>query len=236
MTMKQKSVLMSTLLLMLCLALVAAGTYALFTDEVTLTNHLEAGHMDITLKRIKLETLTLDTASGFLVEKNDDTVEDFSNGTDKNIFGLDESAVIVPGCTYTATMQLMGVDKDNPDRVNNVAFSYWLEIKFDGNKSNGELADQLTVIVTTKDGTEHEVVLREGKFIGGEASPIGTVKLNRPEDDPETFKVTVIFDDLNTNNDAQGDNVTFDLIVHAVQATKKPTTTGSGSGSGTTTP
>ena len=224
MTTKQKSVLMSVLVLVLCLALIAGGTYALFTDQVTLTNHLEAGQMDITLKRIKLETWTLDTETGFLVQETDDTVVDFSEGTDKNVFGLADNAVIVPECEYTATMQLMGIDPDKPERVNNVAFSYWLEIKLDSANSSEDFADQLKVVITTKDGTETEVTLKDGKFIGSKDAPVGTVELNRPANDPETFKVSVTFLDLDNNNDVQSDKVSFDLIVHAVQATKAPTT------------
>jgi len=59
-TTKKRSVLLSVMTLVLCLALVAGGTYALFSDQVTLTNHLEAGTLDITLTRTKLVTKSLD--------------------------------------------------------------------------------------------------------------------------------------------------------------------------------
>ena len=51
MTKRKRSVLLSILTLVLCLSVVAAGTYALFTDDVTFEEHLNAGSLDITLIR-----------------------------------------------------------------------------------------------------------------------------------------------------------------------------------------
>ena len=215
MTTKQKSVLLSVLMLVLCLALVAGGTYALFSDDVTLTNHLEAGTLDITLKRTKLETLSLDNNTGYLAENVNTDVVDFSTPNDRNVFDIEDGVLIVPCSSYTATMEIT-----NDVATSDVAFSYWLEIRF-GSESDLELANQLRVVLTTEDGVEHEVILSNGAMIGSEGAPIGTLAKTASE----TFKISVEFLDLDNNNDAKSKKVSFDLIVHAVQAIKAPTAT-----------
>lgn len=219
MTTKQRSVLLSVLMLVLCLALVAGGTYALFTDDVTLTNHLQAGKMDITLKRTKLVTYELDTTTGYLTDGGSDEVVDFSGETTRNVFDIENGALIVPKSSYTATMEIT-----NDSTASDVAFAYWLEIKFD-NQTSADLADQLTVTVVTDDGTQNgkttEVTLSAGQtFIGSETAPIGTLAKTKSQ----TFKVSVLFDDLDNNNDVQNKTVHFDLIVHAVQVVSAPST------------
>jgi predicted ribosomally synthesized peptide with SipW-like signal peptide len=84
-------------------------SFALFTDTQTVTNHLRAGDLDITLNRIGLtktvlndqgylDTVTLQTAS-------DDPVP-FSGDSRENVFGLLSGEKIVPGSKYQATMQI----------------------------------------------------------------------------------------------------------------------------------
>ena len=68
MTKKKRTILLSVMTAVLCLALVAGGTYALFSDQVTLTNHLEAGKLDITLTRTYLKTKSLNSQTGYLDE------------------------------------------------------------------------------------------------------------------------------------------------------------------------
>ena len=62
---KLRTLLMCTLSIMLCMATVVVGTYALFTDKVTLNNHLQAGTLEISLVRTKLTKTEL-TADGYL--------------------------------------------------------------------------------------------------------------------------------------------------------------------------
>ena len=104
MSVKKRSVLLSVMTLVLCLALMAAGTYALFSDYVVLDNHLVAGTMDITLKRSSLVTKSLDTSTGFLVDTENTELIDFSKPWDptkpelknKNIFDITDETLIVP--------------------------------------------------------------------------------------------------------------------------------------------
>ena len=212
MTKQKRSILLSVLMLALSLALVASGTYALFSDQVTLTNHLEAGTLDITLVRTSLTTRSLNNETGFLVgtEKSEDV--DFSAPSDKNVFDMTDDTLVVPGCWYSAEMQIA----NNSD----VAFGYWLEIVFD-DEEDLALADQIEVTITTVDGTTKAKLSESAGLIGAENAPIGILA----KTGSQLFTVRVEFSDLDhsVNNTAKSQSVNFDLIVHAVQITSEPT-------------
>ena len=212
--MKKRSVLLSVLTLVLCLSLVASGTYALFSDQVTLKNHLQAGTLDITLIRTNLKTLSLDDATGFLVNTENPEDVDFSAPTDRNVFDITDETLVVPGCVYSAEMAI----SNNTD----VAFGYWLEIVFEDDVDL-TLAEQLKITVTTVDTAKSVsgmLNVTHG-LIGSEASPIGILAKNA---DPALFTVTVEFANLDhsVNNNAKLSSFDFDLVVHAVQVTTAP--------------
>lgn len=219
MTKKKRSVLLSVMTLVLCLALIAGGTYALFSDQVTLTNHLEAGTLDITLTRTNLVTTSLNADTGFLVKTENPKDIDFSkpadpndpNAENKNVFDITDGALIVPGCMYSAEMQIA----NNSD----VAFGYWLEIVFDDTKDL-TLAEQLKITVTTVDGTTTGMLNASAGLIGKEAEPIGVLA----KGGSALFTVTVEFCNLDDsiNNNAMGKTFDFDVVVHAVQITTAP--------------
>ena len=208
MTKKRRSVLMSAVTFMLCLALVAGGTYALFSDQVTLTTHLQAGTMDITLERINLENSELDPITGFLAVHVDPETVDFSKPNAKNVFDIVDNDLIVPGCSYDATMRIT----NNTD----VAFSYWIEI-IDRNNADIVLGDQLAVTVKA-DNYKETVKVSQGMFIGNEAKPVGVLAKGQSAD----FNVVLEFLNLNNNNAAMGQNLNFDIVVHAVQVVNGP--------------
>lgn len=212
MTTKKRSILLSILTLMLCLALVAVGTYALFSDQVTLENHLQAGTLDVTLTRTSLKTKTLDDATGFLVDNpvNDEDV-DFSKPTTRNVFDLETGDLIVPQSSYLAEMKI----ENNSD----VAFKYWIEVVLK-DSTDPAFAEQLDVKVTTEkmpQGTS--ATLSAGLKVGSEQTPIGTLAKGTSQ----TFTISVTFvDDNDVNNDAMNDELNFDIVVHAVQETEDP--------------
>lgn len=226
MTTKQRSILLAVMTLVLCLALVAGGTYALFSDDVTLKNHLKAGTLDVTLERTKLSVHELNPDTGFInkdpiVDDEDvdfsDPVTDMEDPKFVNVFGITKDTLIAPGCKYTAEMRLT----NNTD----VAFGYWLEIVFD-DKENLELADQLYVTVTTGEGDD-AVTVAQGFLstfsttgeIGAKGSNLDVLAKNTTS----TFTITVEFDsDDDVNNDAKNQSLGFDLVVHAVQVTTDP--------------
>lgn len=219
MTKKKRSVLLSVMTLVLCLALIAGGTYALFSDQVTLTNHLEAGTLDITLTRTNLVTTSLNADTGFLVKTENPKDIDFSkpadpndpNAENKNVFDITDGALIVPGCMYSAEMQIA----NNSD----VAFGYWLEIVFDDTKDL-TLAEQLKITVTTVDGTTTGMLNASAGLIGKETEPVGVLA----KGGSALFTVTVEFCNLDEsiNNNAMGKTFDFDVVVHAVQITTAP--------------
>ncbi|MBR3863367.1 MAG: SipW-dependent-type signal peptide-containing protein [Clostridia bacterium] len=220
MTRKKRSVLLAVLTLVLCLALVAGGTYALFSDKVTLTNHLQAGTLDITLTRTNLVTKSLDDKTGFLVETTNPKDIDFSTPWDpdhperenENVFDIVDGTLVVPGCKYTAEMQIT----NNTD----VAFGYWLEIVFD-DKVDLTLAKQLEITVTTVKGTTAGKLDVSAGLIGSEAKPIDVLA----KTESALFTIAVEFCDLDDdiNNTAKQKSFDFDVVVHAVQITTQPT-------------
>lgn len=215
MTKKKRSILMSVMTLMLCLAMVAGGTYALFTDSVRLATHLQAGNLDITLHRTKLESKILDERTGFLEDYTNGNIIDFSNVDPfhPNVFDIREGDLIVPGSTYTATMRIENKSK--------VAFGYWVEIVLHG--ADPELAKQLQIKVETDDGAYTEHRLNTGSTLGSEQYPIAILAIG--QDDYFDVSVTFVDDRVDnsiTNNDAMDQNVYFDVVVHAVQVTEKP--------------
>ena len=213
MTKRKRSLIMSVLTLLLCVALFAAGTYALFSDEVVLKNHLQAGTLDITLTRTHLLSNSLNENTGFLdLKENPDDV-DFSGENKRNVFDIIKGkTLIVPGCWYSAEMQI----SNNSD----VAFGYWLEIVFD-DKDNLALADQLEVTVVTKNGETQGFLSKlstEIGLIGSETKPISVLAKTKSE----FFTLKVEFKDLKNNNLAKSQSLSFDVVVHAVQIPTAP--------------
>jgi predicted ribosomally synthesized peptide with SipW-like signal peptide len=201
-TNRKRALLVSGSVILLCLTVITGMTLALFTDDEVVTNHLKAGDLDVTLVRTKL-TSTYLTERGFLDTVTDDRDKDFTNGTDENVFALD-GAVIVPQSKYIAEMQV--------SNQSDVAFGYWVEIVYTGS-ADVELADQIEITVNTAQSKR----LSQGLVVGSEKEPIGVIAVGEAGE----FTVTVEFLDLanSINNQAQGDEVTFDLVVHAVQYT-----------------
>ena len=211
MTKRKRSVLLSFTTMMLCLALVVGGSYALFSDQVALTTHLKAGTLDITLERTHLVTRSLDRTTGFLTDGENDEIVDFSRPNSRNVFDLENTDKIVPGCSYTATLRIT----NNTD----VAFRYWVMVI---NRETGEvmpeLAEQLRVSVITKDGRVLEGKVSEGLQVGTAEDPLNIMA----KGDSESFDITLKFLDLETNNAAKSQSLNFDIVVYALQETDAP--------------
>ena len=96
MTKKQRTVLLAALTLMLCLALIAGGTYALFSAQFEMTNHLQAGELKVALERTHLKAFALDPVTGYMTlhDEPDTPPKQFTNGTDDNVFGITGDALI----------------------------------------------------------------------------------------------------------------------------------------------
>lgn len=223
-TNRNRALLVSSSVILLCMAIIFGMTWALFTDTKTVVHHLQAGDLQITLKRTELTKTTLD-ATGRLattvVQTETDAPVDFTDPTDKNVFGLlvkDGNPVdkIIPGAKLVAKMKV----ENNSD----VAFGYWIEVVCKDKTAGEALAKQLRVTVNT--GTEQSALVGKGLAVKGDGGYVGVLEVGSSEE----FSVTVEFLDsadesnkVSDNNGAQNQRLDFDLVVHAVQATATPT-------------
>ena len=215
-----KTLFTSIAAIALAAMLFVAGTYALFTDTITVTNHLQAGTLEATLTRVTLTGNVID-GNGFLVDYEGDENVDFSDPSEENMFDLDNTNYIVPGMYRTAEMKL--------SNQSTVAFAYWIEIVLTDPTLAEDIAlsEQLEVTVTTANdevGVDKKPIENAGTNkieLGTQAAPIGIVTTGGSQN----FTVTVTFKDYgtaedNVNNNAKEANISFDMIVHAVQVTK----------------
>ena len=208
---RKRALLISCSVILLCMSIIVGMTYALFTDSISVKNHLQAGNLEITLKRNSLKYCILND-EGVLAE-NEAGELDLTDPTDKNVFELDrEDVVIVPGSYFDAEMEIAN--------KGNVAFTYSVTIKLQDN-SDRNLAEQLQVTVTRPGETE-AITKKLSEFAGGLEISMGSVNVGQA---PENFNVKVEFiDDVDDtsidNNSAQDNSVEFDLIVKATQATE----------------
>ncbi|MCH5152450.1 MAG: hypothetical protein J1F68_00610 [Clostridiales bacterium] len=190
-----------------CLALIVGGTYALFSDSVNVVNHLQSGELKVQLWRDELSS-TLLSDQGLLTSVQDNVAKEFTKATNDNIFGLSDEVKVVPGCEFGAKFSL----KNNGD----VAICFYLEFVLQGEAN--KLAEQLQLTLKTDTNTQTVMLGNLGeKYLWGNASsPLGNVLL----DGVGTFTVQLKFvDDDEVNNEAQGQQLTVDMIVHAVQLT-----------------
>jgi len=211
-----KVFLYSSVLFLLIACMVWGVSYALFTDEVKVENHLmTSGNLDVTLTRTSLKYTDLND-QGYLdtIEKTD--AVDFTNPTPENIFGIGaDYTKIAPGSYFDATLAI----------ANNgtVAFDYTVEIKLVGDNARAisELAKQLKVYVTDPEGNVEEYWLSD---LDAEHCKVLTGHM-RADESAHEFTVKVEFvNNTEINNDAKDQSASFDLVVSAVQATTAPTT------------
>ena len=206
-TNRSRAMIVSSSIILICLTVLVGMTVVLFTEQEVVGNHLRAGDLNITLERTKL-TSTYLTNLGELDTIVNDEVKDFTRNVKDNVFDLN-GAVIVPQSKYTAEMKITNGSERAPSDVD---FAYWIEIVYNG-ESDVPLAEQINVTVNT----EASKRLNEGLTVGSETDPIGVLAVGESAE----FTVTIEFLDLDiaVNNEAQGNNVKFDLVVHAVQYT-----------------
>lgn len=197
-----RMLLIASMMIMLCMAMLIGGTYALFTDSVSVENHLVAGTLQVRLERTYLSKKTLNNTTGYMTTETDDTVVNFTSTTNENVFGIETGELVVPTSTYEATMKL--------SNVGSVAFTYDVVINL--TSVSNALAEQMRVYV---DGTSVGYLSELAQ--GGQAV-ISSQTMSKI-DTAKTFTVKIVFENLLTNNAAQGQIVDFDLIVNAVQAT-----------------
>lgn len=153
-----------------------------------------------TLNRVGLTGYRME--GGTMVAFTDNSTVDFSNMTSENLFGIREGETVVPGCKFTATMELVN--------DGNFALDYWMEVRMTSGFDSA-LAQQLKVTLTVN-GVEYSTIV--GQPIGGERAPLGQIA----KGEKVTFTLSVEFVESKDNNAAQGQTVSFDLYVTTTQA------------------
>ena len=211
-TNRKRALLVSASVILLCMTIIVGMTWALFTDTQKVNNHLQAGDLSITLKRTELTKTTLNAQGKLVTSAPDTTTKNFSNPTDENVFGIVEGEKIVPGTKYQASMQI--------ENHSDVAFGYWIEIVCTDKTNGADLAKQLKVTVNT--GSDASASVNDGLTVGSSSNYVGELIIGATAE----FTVTVEFLDsfvaennIDHNDLAQGESLSFDLVVHAVQAT-----------------
>lgn len=191
-------------MILLCLCIIIGVVFALFTDSVSVGNHLRAGTLDVTLTRTNLEYSVLNADGELYVTENSERF-DFSGYSSYNIFGISSRDMrIAPGAYFDAELEL--------GNNGSVAFDYSVTVKMLGDSN--ALTDQLKVVVTHPNGTTTEKRLSE--LDGGLSIATGRMTVRG---EVQSFGVRVEFIDDALNNRAQLDTAAFDIIVTAVQAT-----------------
>ena len=219
MTKAKRILLISCSVILLCMSIISGMTYALFTEEINVKNHLQAGNLDVTLTRTNLTYAMLDT-EGYLTETTNEDDLSLTTSTDENVFGLTDDAVIVPGSFFDAELTLTN--------DGNVAFEYGVKLVILSTDVDKDLADQIVVTIT---GTDGAVVVDKkpiSEMTSKDAILVGKMGRNAAGATAEkhVFNVKVEFlDDVTNNlakpnNDVMKQSVAFDLIVEAVQAKK----------------
>lgn len=219
---RPKAIILALVVIVLCISLIVGGTFALFTDKVTINNHLQAGTLKITLIRTAHSYKILDE-DGYLattaVTSESKNVEDADF---KNAFDLPANALIAPQSELSATFEIQNNDT--------VAFSYSVQLVVTDSEGNElEIADftelnkQLKLELTDASGN---TVSRNGDT----ESPANSITVSGAKivevDGSETFTVKLAFiDNTEINNLAQSQNAYFDIVVIATQATDRPTVT-----------
>ncbi len=205
--MKTNKLLLSMLALCLCTVVVIGATYALFTDTVTVNNHLSAGNLKVGLHRISFKETTLGD-SGLL--------EDKTPNTDRIDLTLDNSKVFnilgaVPESIYTAEIEV--------SNHGTVAFDYGVRVLWapndDPDDTDEDFAEQLEITIKS------EKLDAPVTFLLSECQDknidLGFLLWNKGV---ETFTVEVKFLSLAGNNNVRLGSIDFDIQVYATQKTE----------------
>ena len=219
---KKRIIIVSAAIILLCVVIITGATFALFTEDKTITTHLQAGGLDVQLYRTSYSYTVLND-DGTLSPVTGGTRKDFTKPVDENFFGFEgtktEKFRIVPESTFSADMQL----------VNNgtTAFTYDIDIIYssEDTENSNDLASQLLVTVgtytyngqTRVETVTKEAYLNDAVWKTAEGYLAGILTLEEGEKVSEDMFVRVKFVTGSGNNAVMGDSVYFDLVLSCVQ-------------------
>ncbi len=217
---RRKTLLLSIVTLCICTALVAGATFALFTDEATVNNHLQAGNLTVGLYRTAYTENALD-ADGYLKETvvhaqdneliveegNEESDMDLTNEETEWLFSINN---VVPQSYYEADLDVVN--------EGSVAFDHGMKIVMTSGEETA-LADQIRITVTYGDKQTKSFILSEYAANDIDLGVLTTGQSGR-------FTVKAEFIDHgsepdNANNAAQDQTVEFYVQVYATQRVSK---------------
>ncbi|MBR1867492.1 MAG: SipW-dependent-type signal peptide-containing protein [Clostridia bacterium] len=215
---RSTAIILALIAIILSATLITASTFALFSDQVRIQNHLQAGNLKITLARTAYSYSILDE-DGYLKTTGKTGRRDLI-GDITNVFELPDDALIVPTSELSATFDI----ENNDD----VAFVYTVQLLvFDEEHNeiaaedyeNYHLLDQLELKLEGNGQTITEKLSadKDRDFI------IEGTTITVDQKDSFTVKLSFLNLEDDENNKAQNDNVYFDIVIHAVQSTTRPT-------------
>ncbi len=209
---RRRALLLSSLALCVSTTIVVGATYALFTDEVVVNNHISAGNLAVGLTRTKYVSTELNE-QGLLTDKVDETPVNLAT-SNKPVFEVDYA---VPMAIYEATLEI--------ENKGTVAFDYGVRMVLGAETTDSvELASQIEITVTY---TPASGVTTEESFMLSECSNFDVDMGYLINGEKKVFVIQAEFlndEDKNgsfDNNDVMGKSITFDLQVYATQRTKK---------------
>lgn len=218
---RRKTLLLSILTLCICTALVVGGTFALFTDKVTVNNHLQAGNLTVGLYRTAYTENALDS-NGYLVktvvQAQDDVLIDDENNDESDMDLTDEETEWLFSINNAVPQSYYEADIDVVNE-GSVAFDYGMRIVMTSGEETA-LADQIEITVTYGDEQVKTFVLSEYAANDVNLGILTTGESGR-------FTVNATFVDYgsapdNANNAAQNQTVEFYVQVYATQRVSAP--------------
>ena len=202
---KKRTLLLSALTALLGVSVAVGASYALFTDQVTVNNHLSAGSLDVGLYRVEYKENVL-VADGTMAESTPDTTRvDLTQNADK-LFVIDD--LFVPTSWYETTVEV--------SNSGDVAFDYGVRILWKDDPANDKdqiIAGQIQITISVGDTQKEQFYLCDcakydvvlGSMLKGDAA--------------EQFTVKAEFVNRDDNNAAMQAEIEFDLQVYATQKT-----------------
>lgn len=212
---RNRILLLSASIILVCCCLIIGGTYALFTEEARISNHLKAGNLTATLTRQSYSYTYLD-GNGVMQTVNSTAAEedmDFSDANAANFFGLQNNKIdIVPGCKFEAVFSL--------GNAGTTAFNYAFSIEYstENDSNSKKLAELLDVEIGKINGTTRT------KIAGGKLNNITFVDSSYNADhiivggETTNFYVVVSLPHA-TTTEVENGQVYFDFVVSAEQYT-----------------
>jgi len=217
---KINTLLLSAVTLLMSVTLMIAGSFALFTDTVTIQNSLQAGELKVTLVRASVTTSVLQD-NGVVENVTDGADKSFADLATESVFGFAEDDKLVPGI-YSEAAFVIANESD-------VAFGYYVKVELD-DAENVKLAEQMNVTIVTGltvsgDKTNYECAtnadvktfekkLNEGLTVGAEGDFIGTVEVGKMQG----FSIRLTFDE-GASKDYMNLETGFKVTIYAIQNT-----------------